>query len=91
VSRPQIVNSLALRGEVWQGSVVSLAEIKQEMKALSRDERLTLAEYLAVLNHLDEPTVREEVRSAMERMDKGHKISEEEVYAEHERLLAEGR
>lgn len=70
---------------------MSLAEIKTELKALSRAERLTLAEYLEVLNRLDAPEVREEVNAAMRRMDGGCKVSEEEVLGEHERLLAEGR
>jgi hypothetical protein len=70
---------------------MSLAEIKTELKALSRAERLTLAEYLDVLNRLDAPKVREEVNAAMNRMDKGCKVSEEEVLGEHERLLAEER
>ncbi len=55
---------------------------------MSRDERLTVAEYLEVLNQLDDPMVREEVSSAMDRMDSGRKISEDEVYAAHERRLA---
>jgi hypothetical protein len=70
---------------------VSIADIKVELKRLSRDERLSLAQYLDVLNQLDDPTVRAELQAAMDRMDRGLKITQEEVYAEHERLLAEGR
>ena len=58
---------------------------------MSRAERLTIAEYLEVLNRLDSPEAREEVDAAMKRMDAGGKISEEEVLAAHQRLLAEGR
>ena len=58
---------------------------------MSRDERMTLAEYLEILNRLDEPIVREEVNAAMNRMDTGRKVSEKEVLAVHRRLLVEGR
>ena len=70
---------------------MSLAEIKSELKAMSGAERLTLVEYLEVLNSLDAPEVREEVNAAMDRMDAGCKVSEDEVLAAHQRLLAEGR
>ena len=53
---------------------------------MSRAERLSLAEYLKVLNDLDSPEVREEVNAAMQRMDSGRKIGEEEVLAVHQRL-----
>lgn len=79
---------LARSRGIWHLDCVSVAQIKQELKALSRDERLTVAEYLEVLNQLDDPMVREEVSSAMDRMDSGRKISEDEVYAAHERRLA---
>jgi hypothetical protein len=69
---------------------VSLADIEQEVKTLSRDERLSLEQYIHVLNQLEDPVVRAEIQAAMDRMDRGQKITEEEVYAEHERLLAEG-
>ena len=70
---------------------MSLVEIKAELKTMSRAERMTLAEYLEILNRLDEPVVREEVNAAMNRMDAGRKVSEEEVLAAHRQLLAEGR
>jgi hypothetical protein len=70
---------------------MSLAEIKRELKAMSRAERLTVAEYLQVLNDLDAPEVREQVNAAMQRMDSGCKVSEEDVLAAHQRLLAEGK
>lgn len=70
---------------------MSVAEIKSELQGLSRAERLSLEEYLKILNHLDDPAVRERVNAAMKRMDAGQKVSQEEVMAAHERLLAEGR
>ena len=70
---------------------MSLAEIKAELKTMNRDERMTLVEYLEILNRLDDPNVRQEVSAAMHRMDAGRKVTEEEVLAADQRLLAEGR
>ena len=70
---------------------MSLAEIKAELKTMNRAERLTLVEYVKILNRLDEGNVREEVSDAMQRMDAGRKVAEEDVFAAHRRLLAEGR
>lgn len=69
---------------------MSLAEIKAALKTMNPVERLTLVEYVEVLNRLDEANVREEVNAAMQRMDAGRKISEEELLNAHQRLLAEG-
>ena len=70
---------------------MSLAEIKAELKTMSRTERLTLVEYLEILNRLDDPNVHGEVGAAMQRMDAGRKVTEAEVLAADQRLLAEGR
>ena len=70
---------------------MSLAEIKAELKTMNRTERMTLVEYLEILNRLDDPNVREEVSAAMQRMDAGRKVTEEEVFAADQRLFAEGR
>lgn len=72
-------------------STMSLAEIKAELKTMNRAERLTLVEYVEILNRLDDANVHEEVNAAMRRMDAGRKVSEEEVLDTHRRLLAEGR
>ena len=58
---------------------------------MNRTERMTLVEYLEILNRLDDPNVREEVSAAMQRMDAGRKVTEEEVFAADQRLFAEGR
>ena len=58
---------------------------------MNRAERLTLVEYVEILNRLDEANVREEVNAAMQRMDAGRKVTEEEVLDAHQRLAAEGR
>ena len=70
---------------------MSIVQIKAELKSMSREERLTVAEYLDILNRLDESSVRGEVSAAMGRMDGGRKVSEAEVLAAHQRLLSEGR
>ncbi len=70
---------------------MSLAEIKAELKTMNRAERLTLVEYVEILNRLDDANVHEEVNAAMRRMVAGRKVSAEEVLDTHRRLLAEGR
>ena len=70
---------------------MSLAEIKAELKTMNRTERMTLVEYLEILNRLDDPDVRGEVSAAMQRMDAGRKVTEEGVFAADRQLLAEGR
>ena len=47
---------------------MSIAEIKQELQTLPLDERLSLAEYLHVLNRIDDPQVQREVDEAMARI-----------------------
>jgi len=71
--------------------MMSAAEIREQLKSLSREERLSLAEYLDVLNRLDDPATAAEINSAMQRMDSGRKISEEQLLAAHQELLAKGR
>lgn len=70
---------------------MGLAEIKAELKTMNRAERMTLVEYLEILNRLDDPNVRGEVGAAMQRMDAGRKVTGEEVLAADQQLLAEGR
>jgi hypothetical protein len=70
---------------------MSLAEIKAELKTMNRAERMTLVQYLEILNRLDDPKVHGEVSAAMQRMDAGRKVTEEEVLAADQQLLAEGR
>jgi hypothetical protein len=76
---------------LWHPARMSLAEIRAQVRTMSRSDRLSLAEYLDALNQLDDPAVSTEVNAAMQRMDAGRKISEAEVLAAHERLVAEGR
>ncbi len=64
---------------------MSLAEIKEELKTMSRRQRLSLEEYLHVLNRIDDPKVQREVNEAMARMDAGEKYVTEK---EFKKLLA---
>jgi uncharacterized protein YqgV (UPF0045/DUF77 family) len=64
---------------------MSIAEIKAELAAMSLEQRLSLEEYLRVLNRIDDPQVQREVNEAMARMDAGQRVEE----AEFERRLSE--
>ena len=64
---------------------MSLAEMKEKLQTLSLADRLSLEEYLHVLNRIDDPEVQREVNEAMARMDAGQKVTS----AELGRLLAE--
>ena len=57
---------------------MSIAEIKEELKTMSRRQRLSLEEYLHVLNRIDDPKVQREVDEAMARMDAGNYVTEKE-------------
>ena len=57
---------------------MSIAEIKEELKTMSRRQRLSLEEYLHVLNRIDDPKVQREVDEAMARMDAGNYVTQKE-------------
>jgi len=64
---------------------MSIAEIKAELAAMPLEQRLSLEEYLRVLNRIDDPQVQREVDEAMARMDTGQSVDEDEF----ERRIAE--
>ena len=70
---------------------MSLADIKEELKLLPRDERLSLAEYLWVLNRIEEPEVLREVDEAMARMDAGEKYTLADLETAEEQLRVKER
>ena len=70
---------------------MSLAEMKDKLQTMSYEERLTLEEWLHVLNRIDYPAVKREVDEAMARMDAGQKFTMEDLRVAEERLQAEGR
>jgi hypothetical protein len=70
---------------------MSLTEMKQNAAALTSEERLELAVYLAELDEQDEPRFNEALARRMAAMDSGRKISMDAFEAEHHRRLAEGK
>ena len=54
---------------------MSLADMKEQLQTLSYEERLSLEEYLRILNRIDDPQVRRGVDEAMARMDAGESVS----------------
>ena len=70
---------------------MSLAEIRNEVAKLSREERLNLEAYLIFLSQQDDPEYLAELDRRMERMDRGEKVSAAEFEAMHQKLVAEGR
>ena len=70
---------------------MSLADMKEQLQTMSYEDRLTLEEYLRILNRIDDPQVRREVDEAMARMDAGQKFTMEDLRAAEERLQTEGR
>ena len=65
--------------------------MKDKLQTMSYEERLTLEEWLHVLNRIDYPAVKREVDEAMARMDAGQKFTMEDLRVAEERLQAEGR
>lgn len=65
--------------------------MKEQLQTMSYEERLSLEEYLRILNRIDDPQVRREVDEAMARMDAGQKFTMEDLRVAEERLQAEGR
>lgn len=67
---------------------VSLTEIQEEIAKLSDEDREILAAWLALQRETKTPQFRQELGEAMRRMDAGRKVTEEQVEAAHERLVA---
>ena len=70
---------------------MSLAEIRNEVAKLSREERLNLEAYLIFLSQQDDPEYLAELDRRMERMDRGEKVTAAEFEAMHQKPVAEGR
>jgi hypothetical protein len=69
---------------------VSLAEIKKELPKMSLTERLELASFLASLNASD-PEYEAELSRRFGRMDRGEKITSEQLYKLHDELISKGK
>jgi hypothetical protein len=70
---------------------MSLAEMKRNITALTSEERLELAAYLAELDDQDEARFNEALAQRMSAMDSGRKVSMEAFEAEHYRRAAQGK
>ena len=66
-------------------SIMSLAELKQEVTALSQVERAQLEGHIRLLRWKDRPGLAEQLAESNRRMDAGQKVTEEQLH----RLLAQ--
>ena len=69
---------------------MSLAEIKDSIGALSLEERLDLAAWIAHLNHADDPAYLAELEARMSAMDAGRKATLADFERVHAELRAKG-
>jgi len=72
-------------------SNVSVAEIKEALESLSREERLEVAEYLLWRAKKDDPEWQLEIGRRLDRSLSGHGHTAEELVVLHERLSREGK
>jgi hypothetical protein len=70
---------------------MSLPELKEQAARLSPAERLDLAVYLVDLEEQNEAEFREAINRRMKAMDQGRKVTQEQIEAEHRRLLEQGK
>jgi|WetSurMetagenome_2_1015567.scaffolds.fasta_scaffold1209354_2 hypothetical protein len=70
---------------------MSLAEIKDCIEALSVENRLELAAWIAFLNRAADPAYSAEIEARMSRMDAGHKATPADLARIHAELNAKGQ
>jgi hypothetical protein len=70
---------------------MSLAEVKTSVAAMSIDERLDVAAFIAHLNRAEDPEYRAELDRRMADMDSGRKTSADELERLHEDLSRKGQ
>jgi hypothetical protein len=70
---------------------MSLAEVKTSVAAMSIDERLDVAAFIAHLNRAEDPEYRAELDRRMADMDAGRKTTASELERLHEDLNRKGR
>jgi hypothetical protein len=70
---------------------MSLAEIKTEVRKLTRTEREELVAHIETVQQFDDPEWLESLARARDRMEAGHVHTEEEVLCLHEELIRQGR
>ena len=70
---------------------MSLAEVKTSVAAMSIDERLDVAAFIAHLNRAEDPEYLAELDRRMADMDSGRKTTASELERLHEDLSRKGR
>ena len=70
---------------------MSFTEIKDSVEALSIEERLELAAWIAHLNHAKDPVYLAELEARMSAMDSGKKFTSADLERVHAELSAKGR
>jgi hypothetical protein len=70
---------------------MSLAEVKTSVAAMSIDDRLDVAAFIAHLNRAEDPDYRAELDRRMADMDSGRKTPASELERLHEDLSRKGR
>jgi hypothetical protein len=70
---------------------MSLAEVKTSVAAMSIDDRLDVAAFIAHLNRAEDPEYRAELDRRMADMDSGRKTPASELERLHEDLSRKGR
>jgi DNA-binding transcriptional MerR regulator len=70
---------------------MSLAEVKTSVEAMSIDDRLDVAAFIAHLNRAEDPEYRAELDRRMAEMDSGRKTPASELERLHEDLSRKGR
>jgi len=70
---------------------MSLAEVKTSVAAMSLDERLDVAAFIAHLNRAEDPEYRAELDRRMADMDSGRQTTASELERLHEDLSRQGQ
>ena len=70
---------------------MSLAEIKESVAALTVEERLDLAAWIAYLNRAMDSSHQTDLEARMARMDAGQKFTQADVERVHAGLNAKGQ
>ena len=70
---------------------MSLVECKETIAALSMEERLEIAAFIAHLNRCDDSEYQDQLDGRMSAMDAGHKTSSQTLQNLHDDLSRQGR
>ncbi len=70
---------------------MSMTEIKEEVSRMTQEERQELAAFLAIESRIHDEEWLDEMDRRFAEMKAGKAVSQEEAFARHERLCAEGR